>query len=88
MAAGSFFESIETGDILSGINIANQGLSSQDLASIFGSMAAEERIQAAREAQERKRRTRLWAISGSVVLLLALISLLYYFHTKNLHPHV
>jgi hypothetical protein len=77
---------IQTGDIgidlLSG-GIGNQGLSGKDLANIFGAQAQAEVIQDAREREDRKQRTKILIISGSVVSGIVLILLLYYFTSKT-----
>lgn len=77
---------IQTGDIgidlLSG-GIGNQGLSGKDLAAIFGAQAQAEVIQDARERAERKQRTKIVIISGSVITALVLVILLFYYSTKS-----
>ena len=84
MAFGQLFDTIQTGDILGGgINIGTQGLTSADLKAIFGSQAQVEVIQAQREREERSRRTKLFVISGSVVGLLALTLLLYFYNSNK-----
>jgi len=84
MAAGQIFDTIKTGDILGGgINIGTQGLTSADLKAIFGSQAQVEAIQEARERQERKKRTQLLAISGSVVVLFSLFIFLFFYSSKK-----
>jgi len=84
MAMGQIFDTISTGDILGGgINIGTQGLTSADLKAIFGSQAEVEVIQAARERQERKKRTQLLAISGSVIVLFSLFIFLFFYSNKN-----
>jgi len=84
MAAGQIFDTISTGDILGGgINIGTQGLTSADLKAIFGSHAQVEAIQAARERQERKKRTQLLAISGSVIVLFSLFIFLFFYSSKK-----
>ena len=84
MALGQMFDTIQTGDILGGgINIGTQGLTSADLKAIFGSQAQVEVIQAQRERDERSRRTKLFVISGSVVGLLALVILLYFYNSNK-----
>ncbi|WP_052600215.1 hypothetical protein [Aureispira sp. CCB-QB1] len=77
---------ISTGDIgidLLGGGIGNHGLSGKDLAAIFGAQAQAEALQDARERQERKQRTQILIISGSVVSAIILILLLYYFTSKT-----
>lgn len=77
---------IQTGDIgidLLGGGIGNQGLSGEDLAAIFGAQAQTQTIQDARERQDRKQRTKILIISGSVVSSIILILLLYYFTSKT-----
>lgn len=70
------------GDIdLGGIN--NKGVSSEDLAAIFAAQAQVNVIQAARERQERKQRTKILIISGAVVSSIILILLLYYYTSKS-----
>ncbi|WP_052596265.1 hypothetical protein [Aureispira sp. CCB-QB1] len=77
---------IQTGDIgidlLSG-GIGNHGLSGKDLANIFGAQAQAEVIQDARDRAERKQRTKIFIISGSVVSAIVLIILLYSFTSKT-----
>lgn len=82
MAVGQFFDTIQTGDILSG-GFGNHGVSGGELANIFGAMAQSETIQAAQEREDRARRTKLIVISGGVILTLSFIILLYYLSSKN-----
>jgi hypothetical protein len=77
---------IQTGDIgidLLGGGIGNKGVSGKDLAAIFGAQAQSQTIQDARERQDRKQRTKILIISGSVVSTIVLILLLYYFTSKT-----
>jgi len=77
---------IQTGDIgidlLSG-GIGNRGLSGKDLAHIFGAQAQTEALQAAREREDRKQRTKIMIVSGSVVSTILLLVLLYSFTSKK-----
>jgi len=82
MAVGQFFDTIQTGDILSG-GFGNHGVSGGELANIFGAMAQSETIQAAQEREDRAKRTKLIVISGGVIVSLSFIILLYYLTSKK-----
>ncbi|WMX17080.1 MULTISPECIES: hypothetical protein [unclassified Aureispira] len=82
MAVGQFFDSIQTGDILSG-GFGNHGVSGSELAHIFGAMAQSDTIQAAQEREDRAKRTKLLVISGAVITSLSFILLLYYLTSKR-----
>lgn len=82
MAVGQFFDSIQTGDILSG-GFGNHGVSWSELAHIFGAMAQSDTIQAAQEREDRAKRTKLLVISGAVITSLSFILLLYYLTSKR-----
>jgi predicted nucleic acid-binding Zn ribbon protein len=70
------------GDIdLGGIN--NKGVSGEDIAAIFGAQAQAEAIQSAREREEKRQRTKVFLISGSVVSALILVLVLFYYSTKS-----
>jgi hypothetical protein len=73
---------ISTGDVLSG-GFGNHGVSGEELANIFGSIAQSETLQAAQEREDRAKRIKLLAISGGVVGALSFIIILYYLTSKN-----
>lgn len=70
------------GDIdLGGIN--NKGVNSEDFAAIFAAQAQAQAIQSGIEREERRQRTKVFMISGSVVTALVLVILLFYYSTKS-----
>ena len=84
MPNANIFDSISTGDIdILGGGIANQGIGGKDLAAIFQAQAQVDMLQAAREREDKAKRTKIIIISGSVVLSLVLILSLLYYSTKN-----
>jgi hypothetical protein len=70
------------GDIdLGGIN--NKGIGGEDIAAIFAAQATAQAIQSAREREERRQRSKVFMISGSIGAALVLVIVLFYYSTKS-----
>lgn len=82
-AAGFSFDNVQIGDILSGINIGNHGMSSSDVAAMLVGVEAAKANQAAQEeqsAQQDRERRLIIAVGSTIgiglfVLIIYLITL-------------